>query len=152
MKKYIDFQNAGTTKGEQEIGTLVYENGKIEPMSTKYSIACYGNSYSSKDYLELNVAEIKEDCPNIIFYKIEREGNFENPNISFNISIPNHLIGQTQNILNCFDENTNGISYSEKAVIKNFNIEEVLVSSLELDNKIQDFCGMNVEDLINTTA
>lgn len=52
VKSYLDYQISGTTRGEVEVGAILFEDGKLVQIKDRaISIGCYGNCYSSRDYM-----------------------------------------------------------------------------------------------------
>lgn len=148
---YLDYCISGTTRGETETGCLFFKNDTLNFVSDNcHSEGCYGNSYSSRDYLELKIARfLPNTSVDVIFYKITREIDYETGKLlgkELKISIPNHLVPKTNKILDFFDKNEQNVKYSENSVVKNFNIEEALLSKDEVCLKLKDYCDLDIEE------
>jgi len=151
MKKYFDFTISGDIRGCSEIGALAFKNNTLVNISDTTRVGCYANSYSSRDYLELNVAEVLVEKPDYIFYKISRTfevlNKHELSSFELNVSIPNHLKHKTQDILKFFDINKNNIKYTNCAIVKYFDIEEALFSKEDMENKTTHYMDISLKEL-----
>lgn len=64
------------------------------------------------------------------------------------MSIPNHLIGQTEQILDLFDDNSNDIKYSENNKIQYGDIEDFLTTKENAEKLSLEHTSTTLKELL----